>query len=89
LLVSVLRVELNSEAMATKTIRPKRWGWWQIAALQASMEGWAYFWHGGQTGDDWLLVGKEKFRSTKFSFTLLASWLHWGRFEMASRQRSI
>jgi hypothetical protein len=30
-------------------------------------------WHGGQTGDDGLLIGKEKFRSTKLSFTLLAS----------------
>ncbi|MDP6596149.1 MAG: transposase [Candidatus Poribacteria bacterium] len=31
---------------------------------------------GGQTGEDWLLVGKEKFRSSKRSFTLLASSLH-------------
>jgi len=30
-------------------------------------------WHGGQTGEGGLLVGKEKFRSTKLSFTLLAS----------------
>jgi len=39
---------------------------------------------GGQTGDDRLLVGKEKFRSRKRSLTLLASSLHRGRFEMAS-----
>ena len=26
-------------------------------------------WPGGQTGEDWLLVGKEKFRSTKLSLT--------------------